>query len=166
MISLNLNIFIAQLLTFLAALFVIWKVSWGPLVLMMKQRKEKIKDDIASAEKFKQDAENILAEYQKKLENMAREKERIFSISREEADVAKEEIMKAAQQEVSELREKVLMELRDEKNAIMKELRGQIIETAMQVSGKVLAENAQNIIQKTKYEQMLDYLEKSKGAQK
>jgi F-type H+-transporting ATPase subunit b len=133
---------------------------------MMKQRKEKIKDDIGSAEKLRLDAEKILAEYQKKLDNMAKEKERIFSATREEADSAKEELMKAAQQEVSELREKVLMELRDEKNAIMKELRGEIIETAMQVSGKVLAENAQNIIQKTKYEQMLEFLEKSKGAQK
>lgn len=162
MISLNLNIFIAQLLTFLVALFIVWKVSWGPLVSMMKSRKEKILQDIDSAEMLKKDAQGILDDYQKKLEHLAREKERILSATREEAELAKNDIVKAAQLEVNELREKVLMELRDEKSAIVKELRGEIINTAMQLSEKVLEENAKNIIQKTKYEQMLEYLEKTK----
>jgi len=140
MISLNPNIFIAQLLTFLVALFIVWKVSWGPLVSMMKSRKDKIRQDIDSAEKLKQDAQNILDDYQKKIESLSKEKERILSGTREEAELAKNDMVKAAQHEVNELREKVLMELKDEKNAIIGELRGEIINTAMQLSEKVLEE--------------------------
>ena len=55
-------------LTFLALYLVLWKVVLPRISNVLEQRQEKIEDDLGRAEKLKSEAEEVLADYKKSLD--------------------------------------------------------------------------------------------------
>ena len=55
-------------LTFLALYLVLWKVVLPRISSVLEQRQEKIEDDLGRAEKLKAEAEEVLADYKKSLD--------------------------------------------------------------------------------------------------
>ena len=85
--------FIAQILNFLFLVFVLAKFAYKPLMKMMEERKNKIAGDLANAEKAKEDAEGIKAEYAAKLAAARQEAQEIVENARRTAQAAHDKIM-------------------------------------------------------------------------
>jgi F0F1-type ATP synthase membrane subunit b/b' len=59
MLDINIPLIIAQLITFLAGLFLLWLVAYKPIMGVFRQRADKIKQDLDAAEttRLKMEAE-------------------------------------------------------------------------------------------------------------
>lgn len=82
----------------LFALFVLWK-GWGPLMAALDKRAETISNEIEEARKLREEAQTLLAEYQRKQRDAADEAERMLKHAEEEAERVRakaEEDLKAA----------------------------------------------------------------------
>ena len=67
MIEISWPLLVTQVVTFLAAMVIIWKLFWGPLTRMMQERTQKISDDLERAENGRREIEALEADYHRRL---------------------------------------------------------------------------------------------------
>ena len=124
-LGIKLTELLTQIVGFLIAIWILKKFAWKPLLGMLEQRREKIKADLKSAEDIKEDAANILAEYQKQMKEVdstARAKiqeaitdgNRVAGEIREQARVEAKDIISKAREELSRDIAKAKLELRND----------------------------------------------------
>ncbi len=129
---------IAQVLNFLFLVFILAKFAYKPLVGVMEDRKNKIASDLETAEKSKQDAEAIKAEYAAKLSEARQEAQTILDTARKTAQAEHDRIMAETRVEqeqfVASSRESIILE----KKKAMNEIRGQVVALSMIAAGKIV----------------------------
>ena len=92
MVNINATL-IAQILNFLVLVFVLAKFVYKPVLGIMEERKNKIASDLETAEKAKNDAEAVKAEYAAKLADARQEAQAIIENARKTAQAAHDKIM-------------------------------------------------------------------------
>src|SRR3989339_1107707 len=92
MIDINLPILIAQILTFLVALYIVWKIAWGPLVSMMRRREDIVRENIEKSKEERQQAEVLKKDYEIQLGAIREESQSIFSQAVKDAQKERDEI--------------------------------------------------------------------------
>jgi F-type H+-transporting ATPase subunit b len=129
---------IAQILNFLVLVFVLAKFAYKPLLGIMEERKNKIAGDLEAAEKAKNDAEAVKAEYAAKLADARQEAQAIIDNARKTAQAAHDKIMadtKVEQEQYVAAQKEIIA---TEKNKAMDEVRAQVISLSMIAAGKIV----------------------------
>jgi len=155
MIEINLGILIAQIVTFSAALFVIWKIAWGPLTQMMRQREENIRRDIEKAKDERVAAEDLKKSYEEHLAQTQVEAQRIFTQAAQEGQHEREKIMADARVESEKLVAATRRELQEEKNRLVKELRSDVTDLAVKISEKLIQKSIDKSVQDRVFNEMV-----------
>lgn len=159
MIDINPGILLAQIVTFLIALFVVWKIAWGPLTRMMHQREQNIKNNIDAANTERENAERLRLEYDKKIsESKIRAKE-IITEAVNEGQTERQNIVNKANSEADKIIQNGIKELNSEKNRLISDLRIEVVDLAMQVSEKFIEKNLDKSTQDRIFKQLLDEVE-------
>ncbi len=135
----NINLtLIGQSITFVFFVIFVMKFVWPPLVAALEERKAKIADGLAAAEKGKHDGElakqkviDTLKEAKEKAQDIINQAEKraseIVEESKDNARVEGERILAAANAEIEQ-----------EVNRAREHLRGQVVTLAVAGAGKVL----------------------------
>ena len=135
----NINLtLIGQSITFVFFVIFVMKFVWPPLVAALEERKAKIADGLAAAEKGKHDGElakqkviDTLKEAKEKAQEIINQAEKraseIVEESKDNARVEGERILAAANAEIEQ-----------EVNRAREQLRGQVVSLAVAGAGKVL----------------------------
>ena len=129
---------IAQILNFLVLVFVLAKFVYKPVLGIMEERKNKIASDLETAEKAKNDAEAVKAEYAAKLADARQEAQAIIENARKTAQAAHDKIMadtKAEQEQYVAAQKEIIA---TEKKKAMDEVRAQVISLSMIAAGKIV----------------------------
>ena len=137
MVNINATL-IAQILNFLVLVFVLAKFAYKPLLGMMEERKNKIASDLETAEKAKNDAEAVKAEYAAKLADARQEAQAIIENARKTAQAAHDKIMadtKVEQEQYVAAQKEIIA---TEKKKAMDEVRAQVISLSMIAAGKIV----------------------------
>lgn len=137
MVNVNATL-IAQILNFLVLVFVLAKFVYKPVLGIMEERKNKIASDLETAEKAKNDAEAVKAEYAAKLADARQEAQAIIENARKTAQAAHDKIMadtKAEQEQYVAAQKEVIA---TEKKKAMDEVRAQVISLSMIAAGKIV----------------------------
>ncbi|OGS27709.1 MAG: ATP synthase F0 subunit B [Elusimicrobia bacterium RIFOXYB2_FULL_48_7] len=163
MIEINPGIFIAQLITFLAALFILWKFAWGPLLGMLKERQDKIKKDLDVAESARQSIEKLQQEYSQKLSEIQQKAAELVSQAKQDGERMKGEILKIAQSEAEELRKKTQEQLDGEKKRISAELRSELSALSISIAEKIIRQSIDKKMQDNLFKEALDGLDAGTG---
>ena len=130
--------FIAQIVNFIILLFILGKFAYKPLMRVLDERRERIANDLGSAEKTRVEAEALKEQYSKQLAEARQEAAaivdkankigaKIQEDSKAQALVEEEQIIASAHQ-VTEL----------EKEQALAQIRGQVIALATEIAGKVI----------------------------
>ena len=122
---------------------------------MLKKRQNKIKNDIDSAVKDREDAKALKAEYSEKLNNINKEAEAILSDARKSAKKTEAEIIAEAKEEAHRIRTRALKEIELEKKNALDDMKKEMISIASIMAGKVVAANMNPQIQETLIEETL-----------
>ncbi len=133
---------IAQTINFAIVLFVLWKFAYRPVLAMLEQRRNKVAESIANAEKIKQELArteaarqeilnqtNLLAN--KLIEEARAAAARVQEQETQKAVAAAEQIIAKAREAAAQDHARMLAELRREVGRL-------VVETTAKVTGKIL----------------------------
>lgn len=134
------KLFIAQLVNFLILFLVLRAFTWKPLVMALEQRRGKIKQGIANADKAESQLEELEIERQAVLAKARTEASKIVEQADQKAQGLKEEKLRLAKQEiesqVNDAKEQIMGERVASYNALKQDI-AKLITTA---TGKIVQE--------------------------
>lgn len=146
------------LLSLLAILFLFTMMSYllfEPAKKMLKDRQERIKNDIDTARKDKEEAAAVKQEYDQKLKGIEKEAEEILSEARQKALKNEARIVDEAKEEAARIIKRANEEALLEKKRVMDEAKQEMIAIASMMAGKVVTASIDTSIQDTLVDETL-----------
>ena len=135
----NINLtLIGQSVTFVFFVIFVMKYVWPPLVTALEERKAKIADGLAAAEKGKHDEELAKQRVVDTLKEAKAKAQEIISNAEKRASEIVEESKDTARVEGERILAAANAEIEQEVNRAREHLRGQVVNLAVAGAGKVL----------------------------
>ena len=113
---------------------------FNPAREMLKKRQDKVKNDIDSAEKSREDAAKLKEEYENRLREIHKEEDAILSAARQKALENETKIIDQAQAEAANIIERANHQAELEMKKAQDEIKKEIITVASMVAGKAVSE--------------------------
>ena len=135
----NINLtLIGQSITFIFFVWFVMKFVWPPLVAALEERKAKIADGLAAAEKGKHDGELAKQRVLDTLKDAKAQAQDIINLAEKRASEIVEESKDNARVEGERILAAANAEIEQEVNRAREQLRGQVVSLAVAGAGKVL----------------------------
>lgn len=128
-------------ISFAILCFLMWKYAFPAVAKGMKARTDKIRSNLDEAENVRQEATEILAEYQRQLADARNEANRIIEEARQAADQLRQDMVRRADEEVAELRRRNIEDLKAAQDRVMGQLQLQVRDLAIDLAEKVVGAN-------------------------
>jgi len=125
---------------FAILVFILAKTVWKPLLKSIEDRENKIKSDIESAAKSREEAQKIKEEIDEKLRGLEKEINEKLSIAQSQANEEREKIIQEAKREAENIINNAKKEIDNYKIKTEKEIENKLVEIAIQASKKVLSD--------------------------
>lgn len=144
------------IVTFIVLLLILWKAAWKPIVGALDSRAEKIRTDIENAEKSRQEAEKLLAQYKEMIANAKDESSKIISSSKAEAEKVKNEIIEKATIESKAIADRAKNEINLAKDNALADIKSEVVILSTEIASKILRKNINAEDQKAIVKETLD----------
>src|SRR5947207_4878486 len=125
-------------LSFVILFFVLAKFAYPSIKKGMDERAEKIRTSIDEAEHARSEAQRILEEYQRQLNDARSEAGRIIEEARQAADRLRQDLKRQAETEVGELRARAQEDIQAQVQRAMADLQARVGELAIELAEKVV----------------------------
>ena len=113
---------------------------FNPAREMLKKRQDKVKDDIDSAEKSREDAAKLKEEYENRLREIHKEEDAILSAARQKALENETKIIDQAKAEAANIIARANHQAELEMKKAQDEIKTEILTVASMVAGKAVSE--------------------------
>lgn len=127
-----------QIAAFFVLLLLLKKYAFGPVMNMMEKREKHVADQIASAEKNREEAEQYLKEQREAIQSAREEAKEIVENTQKMSDLQAKEIMENARREAERMKENAKQEINSEKAQAISALREQVSTLSVLVASKVI----------------------------
>lgn len=151
---------IAGILAFAIVFFFVWRWAMPAINRTLEQRQAAITGQIADAEKAKQEAESLLADYHGQLAEARAEGNKIVEEARQAAEQLKADIVSKAETDAEQIRTKARDEAAGEKARALAEAKSQVGEISVDLAGKIVGEALDDEAHKALIDRYLNDLEK------
>jgi F-type H+-transporting ATPase subunit b len=128
-------------LAFVVLLLVMWKYALPPVRNMMKQREDRIRDDLERAEQARTEAEGELANYRRQVADARNEAARIIEEARQSADEVKRQIQSQAEADAAETRSRAQEDIRLASERAQADLQGRVADLSIELAEKIVERN-------------------------
>lgn len=129
---------IYTVVVFVVLLAILWKLAWGPIVHGLEQRAQRIRNEIASAEKANAQAQQLLAEYQAKLAAAEGEVRELLERGRAQAEQLSRDLLERTRSETQAEKQRALREIEVARTGALKELAEHSATLAIELAAKIL----------------------------
>jgi len=136
----NIAEFIPMILAVMGLVWIMSRMVWPPVMKALDEREEKIEGSLRSAEESKLEAENILAQYQVKLEEGRKEAAVIVEEGRRAGEAAKEEIIAKAREDAEAIIARANQDAAAKEQAAAAQLQEKTAQLAISIAQKILGE--------------------------
>lgn len=136
-----LNELIWGALAFITVFVLLSKFAYPAIRKAMEERTNKIRESLDDAERTKSEAQTILEEYQRQLNDARNEANRIIEEARQTAEQLRQDLTQRAETEVAELRRRSQEEIGAAQQRATADLRAQVAELAIELAEKVVERN-------------------------
>jgi F-type H+-transporting ATPase subunit b len=126
---------------FAVVFFFLAKFGLPQIKATMNARAERIRDDLASAESQRNEADQVLAEYRAQLNDARSEAGRIIEEARQAADQIKRDQEARLQTELAELRQRAVSDIDSAKAQAMTDLRSEVASLAVGAAETIVGRN-------------------------
>ncbi|MCM2373713.1 F0F1 ATP synthase subunit B [Aporhodopirellula aestuarii] len=127
-----------NLVIFVCVLAVLSIFVWPNVLGGLQSREDKIREDLESAERANAEAQAILAGYQSKLDEAAKQTQAMLAEARRDAEANGQKIVEQAKTEAAAQRERAVADIENAKKVAMAEIASRTSEMAMQVARGVV----------------------------
>ncbi|MGI8963687.1 MAG: F0F1 ATP synthase subunit B [Thermomicrobiales bacterium] len=130
--------FVVQLVAFLIFIFLLWKFAVGPIVKVLDDRQDKIRESMASAERMQAELKATQARNEEVLLDARREAQEILAVSRKNG----EQLLARAREEANTQAETYLTRaqetMRQETDQAREQLRQEVADIAVLAAGRII----------------------------
>ncbi|MFT4540250.1 MAG: F-type H+-transporting ATPase subunit b [Planctomycetota bacterium] len=130
--------FFFTLVIFIAALYPMWKVVWGPITVALSERDAKATEAIAAAEKASQEAEKSRAAVEVALGEAQAEAAKVMAAARERAETRENDIIDTAKKEADAMIENARATIQAEQEKALTAIRNEVVELSLNAASQVL----------------------------
>ena len=130
------RLLIAQLVNFLILLFVLRRFAYKPLLKLLDERKQKIADGLANAQKAKSNLEEAEKERQEIISTAKKGASEIINLAETAAQKNREETLKEAKAGVEKIVTEARKQIDSEKSKMIGEIKSEISELVMLAAEK------------------------------
>lgn len=130
--------FVAQLINFVLLLVILRAVAYKPIVKMLDERSERIRQSMERAEEIKAQAERTEAEFAQRIAEARREGQEIIGQAEKIAERLRQEETEKTRKLLEEQRERALEAIAREREAAVSELRKQVANLAVLAAGRAV----------------------------
>ena len=128
-------------LAFVVLLLVMWKYALPPVRNLMKQREDRIRDDLERAEQARTEGEGELANYRRQVADARNEAARIIEEARQSADEVKRQIQSQAEADAAEIRGRAQEDIRLATDRAQADLQGRVADLSIELAEKIVERN-------------------------
>jgi F-type H+-transporting ATPase subunit b len=118
--------------------WILGKFAWGPLLKIIDEREQGIRDNVASAEKAAAEAKAALAKHQEMLRGAGREREEILGRAVKEAEAARVELVEKARADAETIVTRAREQIERDKNEAIAEVRTQVADIAVEAASRIV----------------------------
>jgi len=160
MLDINLPLIIAQVITFLVGLFLLWLVAYKPIMSVFRKRADKIKEDLDAAESARVNMEASKAQYDSELAVLTEKGRQIVQQAVRDGQQARDVILRDTRVQSQNILHQAEERIAIEKQKAIKELRQEVITLSIQIAEKVIQEAINPDLSRRLANQTLDQLER------
>ncbi len=131
---------ITQIIGFLITVWLLKRFAWKPLLHMMDERRQKIKDEFQKIDDEKIKAANLLKEYEDKLKMIEQERRQKIAEAVQEANLMASEIKAHAQEEAHGIVSRTAEQLERDVDKAKVQLKEDMVTITMSAVEKILHE--------------------------
>ena len=136
--------FICMIINLLIHYFLMKKFLFGRVDNILKQRKEEIEADYKAASDKVKEADEMKAEFEGKLQDIAEEKERVIHEADQRANEDYNRIVEDAGRRADEIIRRAKMQAEHDNQMAMKEQEKQIEQLVLSAAGKIAASQSES----------------------
>lgn len=153
---------IAQIVNFFILLLILKKFAYKPLLQAMADRQTRIANDLASAEKERQAAEQLKQEYQQQLMEARTQAQAIIDKAVKTAESMKQEIMEEARAEHAKMLKNAQAEIARQTESAMAGIRGEVVAMTVAAAAKLIEKDMSSEINAKLVSEFIDQLDEKK----
>jgi len=150
------GLFLWTVITFLVLVLILWKAAWKPIVEALDARAEKVRGDIESADKARQEAEKLLAQHKSLMDNAKSEAANIVENSKADAEKMRNEIIEKANADAKDLSERTKKEITLAKDKALSEIKAEVVILSTEIAARIINKNLNPNDQKALVEETLN----------
>ena len=125
-------------LAFFSVLFILGKFAWKPILKALKEREHTIHEALVSAENTRKEMQTLQFSNEQLLKEAQNERDKILAEARKIKESIIEESRSKAVEEGNRIIESARETIRNEKMAVLSELKEQVADISMEMAKKVL----------------------------
>lgn len=118
--------------------FVLGKLVYKPVLKILQKRQEAIQNNINSAEQQKNEAQQLKADYEAKLSGVMKEREDILAKTHKDAIQKETVIVEEARNEADRIRERAQRDITQERDKMLNELKEETVQLASAMAEKLM----------------------------
>lgn len=143
------------IVSFLVLYWLLSKYAIGPLLSVMEKRQELIKSQVNQAQASQKQAEDLLAEQQKAIQEARKEAYQIIESARNSSNRQTEQALEQAKAEAARIKDDALRDIESEKNKAVAALKSQVGAMSVMIASKIIEKQ---VDEKTQQELVNQYL--------
>ena len=159
-LGINLPGLITQIVSFVILFAILYKLLYNPILNMLDQRSNKIKEGLETAERVRAEAEEERLKLRDELESDRADRERVMATARERAEQFREEEFEKVRAEIDAERTRAEASITREKEAAIEALRGEFADLSI-VAAEQIIERSLNA---SDHEAIIDNVLKNAGS--
>ena len=157
------GLLIWTIVTFLALVFILKKLAWGPMLHAIEEREARMKRDLEGAQQARADAQRIKDDLEGQMNGLQAKSREMLAQTQKEAEVLRAQLKAAAEADSAKIREKTMQELSDEKERLVRDLRKEVASLSILAAERLMRKSVDEGVQKTVLEGFFKDLETQKG---
>lgn len=130
--------FIAAILVFGIAFFILNKTAWPKIVSGLEEREKKIREEIYAAEQARKAAQQAQEDYGRELANARAEAQRMIEQTKAEQSRMAADLRLKAEAELNQMRESAMRGIEAAKRAALREIYAEAATLSTQIASKIL----------------------------
>jgi F-type H+-transporting ATPase subunit b len=137
LITPNVGLMIWTLLLFGISMYILWKLAFPRISEALDRRQHAIEESIDHADRVRQEADDLLAEYRERLRDARTQAEEILDRARKTGEVTERSAQEQAEKRREQLMEQTRREIEAETRRAIQEIRHEVADLTVMATEKV-----------------------------
>lgn len=132
------DLLITQIINFAILLFLLYRFLYNPMLNMLQQRRERIREGLAEAERVRAEAEGQRKQYEQELARERQESQTRIQKAMQASEEARGEIIAEARKEAEQIKARAREEIEYERRQALEQLRTQVADLSILAARRIL----------------------------